>query len=85
MFEENKMNKLSSSLSDYGFTQMQQETTHIMGGQIDHVYWRDQSGKWNIPILERHSPYFTDHEAFLLTLTKGMQPGSRLKRRHLKK
>ena len=80
---KSKMNTISSALSNCEFSQIQHESTQIMGGQIDHVYWRDPSGNWNMPILERHSPYFTDHEAFLLTLTKRMPPGSRLKRRRL--
>ena len=80
---KSKTNTISSALSNCGFSQIQHESTQIMGGQIDHVYWRDPTGNWDIPILERHSPYYTDHEAFLLTLTKMMKPGSKLKRRRL--
>ena len=81
---KSKMNTISSALSDCEFSQIQHESTQIMGGQIDHVYWRDPIENWNIPILERHSPYHTDHDAFLLTLTKRTQPGDKLKRRRLK-
>ena len=80
---KSKTNRISTALTDCGFSQRQHESTQIMGGQIDHVYWRDSSGNWNLPIVERHSPYYTDHEAFLLTLTKRLQPGSRLKKRRL--
>ena len=80
---KSQMNSISSELSKCGFSQLQHESTQIMGGQIDHIYWKDPSGNWNLPIVERHSPYYTDHEAFLMTLTKKVQPGSRLKRRRL--
>ena len=80
---KNQINTITSALYDCGFSQLQHEATHILGGQIDHVYWKDPSGSWNIPILERYSPYYTDHDAFLLTVTKTLQPGNRLKRRRL--
>ena len=74
-------NVLLSALTRYGFKQLQREASHIMGGNIDHVYWRDPRGEWNEPAVERYSPYFTDHDGFLITLTKKVTKNSKLKKR----
>ena len=50
------------------FTQLVQEATHIQGRLIDHVYWIDPLDKWQPPDLERYSPYYSDHDALLVTL-----------------
>ena len=34
-------NRMSKGLVKEGFTQLMQDPTHIMGGHIDHVYWKD--------------------------------------------
>ena len=50
--------------------------THIKGGHIDHLYWRgDPAGVWMKPtlennLIERYSPYYTDNDAWLVTLQK---------------
>ena len=51
-----------------GFTQMVTTATHIQGGHIDHAYWRDQDSLWNEPELEIYSPYYSDHDALLITI-----------------
>ena len=55
-------------LEDHGMKQLNQEPTHIMGGHIDHVYWRDEQNMWMDPILERYSPYYSDHDGLCITL-----------------
>ena len=74
-------NVLSSALKHNGFEQLQNEASQIMGGIIDHVYWKDPRGQWNKPSLERYSPYYSDHDGFLITLTKKLSKKSKLKRR----
>ena len=75
-----KTNILTSALNNIGFQQLQIEASHIMGGTIDHVYWRDPEGKWNKPSLEQCSPYYSGHDQFLITLTR-KETRSRLRRK----
>ena len=63
-------NRMSKGLKQNGFTQLVREATHIRGGHIDHVYWKDETGEWKNPQLELYSPYYTDHDASLVTLMK---------------
>ena len=77
---KHRTNVLTKALNNEGFEQLQNEASHIMGGTIDHVYWRDPIGQWNKPIIERYSPYFSDHDGFLLTLTKKVKR-SKLRRK----
>ena len=65
----NENNQVSKELKHYGFKQLMNHATHIQGGHIDHVYWRDISKMWMPPCLERYSPYYSDHDASLVTLT----------------
>ena len=39
-------NRLSKGLSQNGFCQMVKDATHIRGGHIDHVYWKDEHSVW---------------------------------------
>ena len=52
----------------WGFNQLVHEGTHIQGRHIDHAYLLDPNGKVN-PIVERYSPYYTDHDGICITLT----------------
>ena len=61
-------NSLTKMLEGLGFIQLVSEATHIQGGHIDHCYWLDKRGKWKLPVLERYSPYHSDHDALLITL-----------------
>ena len=62
-------NSITGKLLDLGFNQLVQEATHIRGGHIDHVYWRDTvKSAFKEPVLERYSPYFSDHDSILVTL-----------------
>ena len=76
-----KTNILLKGLNCFGFEQLQNEASQIMGGVIDHVYWRDPRKEWETPSVERYSPYYSDHCGFLITLRKKLQKMSKLKRR----
>ena len=59
-------NRISKGLSQNGFCQMVKEATHIRGGHIDHVYWKDEYSVWKDLNLELYSPYYSDHDASLI-------------------
>ena len=61
-------NRMSKGLQKIGFSQLMQEATHIRGGHIDHVYWKDEYDVWMNPELQRYSPYYSDHDASCVTL-----------------
>ena len=63
-------NQISKRLCEESFWQLVKEPTHIMGGHIDHVYWRDSFTHWEDPALERYSPYYSDHDGLCVTLKK---------------
>ena len=68
-FTKNGTNSITKGLQDCGFQQLVTEATHIQGGLIDHVYWRDvRSPRFDDPTVERHSPYYSDHDAVMITL-----------------
>ena len=59
---------LSKCFSNNGFHQIVREATHIQGRIIDHVYCREKNS-YRILDLERYSPYYSDHDALLLSIT----------------
>ena len=63
-------NRMSKGLVENGFHQMIREATHIRGGHIDHVYWKDDDHVWTEPHLELYCPYYSDHDASLITLIR---------------
>ena len=63
-------NSITKMLEELGFKQLVSESTHIQGGHIDHCYWLDKEGIWNLPLVERYSPYHSDHDALMITLKK---------------
>ena len=67
---KNPRNELTKKLKEVGFSQLVDRATHVEGGQIDHVYWRDLPGEWTDPVLEMYSPYYLDHDGLLVTLVK---------------
>ena len=69
-FLKDKKNSISEMLKRLGFIQLTKEATHIQGGLIDHCYWVDKTMKWELPIVERYSPYHSDHDALLITLKR---------------
>ena len=62
-------NRMSKGLEMLGFSQLIQQATHIKGGHIDHAYWRDREQAWTWPVVELYSPYYSDHDALIITLT----------------
>ena len=69
-FLKDQKNAITRMLLDLGFRQLVKDATHIQGGHIDHCYWLDKTNMWELPELERYSPYHSDHDALLLTLKK---------------
>ena len=67
---KNPTNGITTSLTKMGFRKMMDRATHIQGGHIDHVFWMDRTKQYNLPQLEFYSPYWTDHDAILTTITK---------------
>ena len=68
--QKNPSNELTKKLKEIGFSQLVNRATHVEGGHIDHVYWRDLHGDWTDPVLEMYSPYYSDHDGLLVTLVK---------------
>ena len=69
-FTQNPDNVLASNLIKQGFKQIVGKATQVMGGLIDHAYWKDSSESWHMPEIETYSPYYSDHDAVLVTLKK---------------
>ena len=67
-FRENFNNPITQGLTNLGFVQLVKEPTHIRGRIIDHAYIKDPTGRLK-PIIERYSPYYTDHDAICITIT----------------
>ena len=65
---KNTKHTLIEGLQEQGFTQLMKEATHIRGGNIDHVYWYDPDKLFEEIAVERYSPYYSDHDALLVTL-----------------
>ena len=62
-------NSITRRLLDLGFSQLMTDATHIRGGHIDHIYWRDSVvPAFKDPVVERYSPYYSDHDCLLVTL-----------------
>ena len=46
-FMNHSGNRMSKGLKEgEGFQQLMKEPTHILGGHIDHIYWRDDDHVW---------------------------------------
>ena len=63
-------NAIKATLLTNGFKLLIEESTQIMGGCIDHAYWKDEDSLWDLPVLDRHSPYYSDHDALCISLKK---------------
>ena len=63
-------NRMSKRLLEIEFKQLVRQATHIRGGHIDHVYWKDSHKVWKDLHLELYCPYYSDHDASLITLMK---------------
>ena len=68
-YRTNATNTLTASLLSEGFEQLVTEATQIMGGMIDHLYWRDsQEPQYKKPTVDRRSSYYSDHDILMVTL-----------------
>jgi exonuclease III len=70
-FMENFNNRMVQGLLSLGFNQLVHEPTHIRGRHIDHAYFLDPSEKLK-PIIDRYSPYYSDHDGICITITELM-------------
>ena len=68
--KKNERNVVTASLTKRGFQKMIERPTHIEGGHIDHIYWLDNDDRFKLPTVEFYSPYWTDHDALLVTITE---------------
>ena len=68
--KKNLNNVITVSLKQMGFKMMMDRPTHIQGGHIDHIYWMDRDERFNLPSIDHYSPYWTDHDAQLVTITE---------------
>ena len=68
--KKNPDNEVTRKLTQIGFSQLIDRSTHIEGGLIDHTYWRNINGNWREPTVELYSPYYSDHDGILVTLVK---------------
>ena len=68
-YRTNASNTLTAGLLSDGFEQLVTKATQIMGGVIDHLYWRDsQENQYKTPTVERCSSYYSDHDILMVTL-----------------
>ena len=65
-----KNNAIRTTLLDKRFKLLVEESTQIMGGFIDHAYWKGDEELWETPCLERYSPYYSDHDALCISLKR---------------
>ena len=59
-------NSFSQGMEGLGLSQIGKESTHVLGGQIDHLYVTSEAVQRTS--LERISPFFTDHDALCCTV-----------------
>ena len=68
-YNNNPTNTLTAQLLQDGFKQLVDDATQIQGGLIDHLYWRDcPEAKFEVPVVERISSYYSDHDTLMVTL-----------------
>ena len=63
-------NTVTTVLLSQDFVSLIDEATHIEGRYIDQAYWKDEDQDFLPPEVERYSPYYSDHDAICITLTK---------------
>ena len=59
-------NAFSQAMEELAMTQICKEATHVLGGQIDHLYVSTEAVERTT--LERTSPFFSDHDALCCTV-----------------
>ena len=68
-YRDNFQNRLIQGLIKLGFKQIVEEPTHIYGRIIDHVYILNPKRGAEL-IIERYSPYYSDHDGLCITISK---------------
>ena len=68
--KKHSSNGVTVLLKRKGFKSIIDRPSHIQGGHIDHIYWLDSDNTYNLPSVEYYSPYWSDHDAMLVTITK---------------
>ena len=63
-------NIITKTLTEYNFKQLMKGATHLLGGQIDQAYWKDPTSKMEEPRIETYCPYYSDHDAVLISLQR---------------
>ena len=71
--KKNANNIITVSLTKMGFQKLIDRPTHVQGGHIDHIYWIDKDARFKLPEVEYYSPYWTDHDSLLVTITERYQ------------
>ena len=69
-YNNHRSNKITKFLETNGFIQLGKEPTHIQGGQIDHIYFKSGKNIHANPSIYRYSPYYSDHDALCVTISK---------------
>ena len=61
---DNPNNTFTKTLLNLGFKHLVTGSTHILGGQIDHVYFRlKENSTISIDLNKLHEIYYSDHSA----------------------
>ena len=63
-------NIVTSVLLSKDMVSLVDEATHIQGGYIDQAYWKDEDDIFLPPTVQRYSPYYSDHDAICIVLTR---------------
>ena len=67
--DNSKEDNLAGELEDMGFKSMVNEATHVSGSHLDHAYFLDPAGLWQLTV-ERFSPYYSDHDLIIAVFKK---------------
>ena len=59
--DNSKEDNLAGELDGMGFKSMVNVATHVSGSHLDHAYFLDPAGLWQLA-MERFSPYYSDHD-----------------------
>ena len=57
---------LLDTMRHYGYTLLETEKTHIMGGLLDHVYIRNNANVFGKVTLQTQLVYYSDHDGIIL-------------------
>ena len=68
---EHRQNEATKMLELLGFSQLNKEASHYLGGHIDHVYTNHSRDRFQVDVSQYCPYYFAkDHNALLVTITK---------------